>query len=351
MENKNIETVDSTSKSIDETQYTVTLLFSYFAGGLGIHRLLNGKKVSGMIMMLLSIVILPLFLILLTVGLINDSKILWITGLLSIPVIFVLIIWVISDFFTIISGKFKNSNNEEVKSGKSFFRCFANIIVILVIIFNLIISSVSSMFLADPINKAFQSYLDGEFDLRPTVVVDKDVEALNQNMSQLSNCLYLEDKEVKEFEDYDSIIDPITAHFEELGYKPKVNKRQNNIIFSKNENNVISEFGIDLKKTSEGYKMDRCYLNITNDLDAIYTVSLDEKSSKKTKSYYVMVYDGDQINVLGSYVLADDEFELYEIIPSGKTEYDAENDEYQIVKELNDLIDKLTEEEEDIFDY
>lgn len=104
-------TVDDEEKEIiyDNQQYNVTLLFAVFAGSLGIHRFINGKFNSGLLMLF-------------TFGGCG--------------------IWTFIDVCTIMSGSFTNADDKIICYEGKFKENFVNIIAIFIFVINIVFSLV-----------------------------------------------------------------------------------------------------------------------------------------------------------------------------------------------------------------
>ncbi len=93
----------------DETNYHLTLLLCFFLGWLGVHRFINGKIGTGILMFL-------------TFGGCG--------------------VWILIDLIMILCGAFKNSKGQNVKVNKPFFKIWSNVVVIVLIILQVIVQVV-----------------------------------------------------------------------------------------------------------------------------------------------------------------------------------------------------------------
>ena len=119
MENKEL--------NVAHKDYDFTVLTCLFAGTFGLHRLLNGRFVSGGI--LFGITVFSLLLALVPI-----------IGFFGIIMLMFTMVWAIIDLLLISTNNFKNKKNEIIGYHGNYFKNQANIVVIIVIAITTIVA-------------------------------------------------------------------------------------------------------------------------------------------------------------------------------------------------------------------
>lgn len=128
--NTNQSYQNSSEPEVDGSKYHLTLLTCWFLGYFGVHRFVNGKVGTGLLMLF-------------TCGGCG--------------------IWTLVDFIFIITGNFKNIEGEKIVSGKPFIKTWSNIFVIVSYIISIILYFVFYGMLFKYIDESYDE-LSEEFD-------------------------------------------------------------------------------------------------------------------------------------------------------------------------------------------
>lgn len=330
--------------------YHRTLLLAFFLGAFGVHRFINGKKISGVIMLVSTITIPPCFMIALAFAYdgketVESVPLMIVTTLLFL-LLFSLWLWVSADVVVIMSGNFTDWNNEEkIHSGKNFFLTWSNYIVLLVVYSMVAVFFVESL-----------TFEDSAGDTKTVVEEKEDKEIGNKYLSSIEDCIVGSHFEFESYSDFDET----NQYLENLGYdlSKQPTYTQGSIYrFTKDFDKGLITLTMVVKELDDTIDVSYCNFTSTNNEndDSLYTIVSDVMYD----SNILMVTGLESVSnntgyYAGKYLIDKEEFELeyldnindYELeaVP-----YDTKIDERGIIDTFQYYIGKYIEEYNNIF--
>ncbi len=346
-------------KKGDDGNYVVTLLLCYFLGMFGAHRIYNGRKVSGFIMLVMQILFIILagtmFGVTGAKAVDGDATVGIAALLFTLFFVLCLItpIWAFVDLIIIFCGKFKNATGAYVKSSKSFLKTWVNYVVIGLMVMSLITNVI--------INKTISSFFDFESDVTVSEEEadkeDKDDKKgssskKNDSVEILKECVSDDSFSDIEVDDRDEFEEDLEEFFDDLDYDMNIMKESyiDVISFSKEDGDFEYEFSIafdDEEETEISYcTYDVSYFDFS---EGGHSMMLEMYDEDEINVYYSFE-DGDtEYTVSGEYDIENEEYELvvYEEFDFDTEEdYDVEDDKFDVMDDLNEGVEKYFEEYE-----
>lgn len=351
-EKNNVEDITfDVNSNIDESndnfQYNATVLFVFLQGMFGIHRLINGKMKSGTFMLITSSIIVPIFSILYIYGFFTENVALMLTGLIYIPFVFAVDIMALVDLVMVITGSFKDKNNVPIKSSGPFMKNWVHVFIISYFVYTMIISFVVGIGTAVFIGNNFEDYFDIEYEYTEQISYDNSETAIDA----INSCLYEDELSDTEFESVDSFKESVSGYFNDKGYTVEDDKElPNSLIITKEAEDITYALTVTFESVNDKKKISFCGMFAVETIDDVeYTIDQTPNAFSESKGleYFIMVlFEDRQTMVNGQYFYDEERYELSEILTG---DYDVEKDEKDIVENLENLIDKLKEEGDFIF--
>lgn len=137
--------------AVKSSQYHLTLLLCFFVGSFGIHRIINKKVISGVVMLVYSMISITM-LIIMFVKLISSVTVYYtlftfgnnIFVIIILAIALVPVIWRFADLIFIMTGNFKDGETKiPIKSGKPFLKTWSNYLVIGLVILQSILYAIN----------------------------------------------------------------------------------------------------------------------------------------------------------------------------------------------------------------
>ncbi len=323
------------NKEVDETKYNLILVLAGLAGRLGMHRLVTGKVISGIIMMLTTFIYTIMFLVMF-LQVIRDTSIdeytdeqYMVVGLVFIVIILMYLsnsIWLAIDRLMIMTGNFKDSRTKKnIASGKPFFSVWSNIFVLLNSIVKTILIVVCIFWIfvySDSENETFNDYINEEGSIA--------------NEDLLSECLF-NVYGIEKSEDVD-VLNVFEQFFTSQGYKSDDMVEDYMPLYYKDAGDYTYLFNINTTRSDVS-----CILGVSKDKGENYL----DVSSYIYEDEATIYYLTDNSYVTGNYNIKSETFELEYIkdVNSFETEpYDENIDELNIMDEINKAVELYIEE-------
>ncbi|MFV0424011.1 MAG: NINE protein [Bacilli bacterium] len=350
------------SDNKNNSNYHLTVLMAFFFGQLGIHRLINGKVISGVLMLVLTLVTslpLAIFLIVAANSIGDGSILLIITFFVLFIVALAVPIWKLVDLIMIMAGKFKNGKTGEyVKSEKSFFKTWSNILVLVLIVLSMIFGMIGAVVASININ-----FTDNTLEeIYPDDEDDEDNENngildIDDYLQELESCV-LESGDYTyegfEVEDTREFGDALEDYFEYNNYI--MDTYLNTMYFTRIDGDITHEFIISLEGDTEveGCTSTTSYSEYNGDDFTFGMVEYDAYYGYDMISVYFNVSNDDsEITVSGEYNIENGTYDLltYEGFNFDSEEkYDENIDEYGIIDIADELVGMYLDEHNVIFD-
>ncbi len=363
------------NENVSESSYSVTAILCFFLGIFGAHRLYNGRKASGITMLVINLILVVVFIILfgmmlsevLTDG--DEFKLGIIAMLMFLILLIISIfrIWSFIDLIIILCGKFKNNSGEYVRSKKPFFKTGANYIIIILLVLSMIVGLIIGFASYSIFSESYAQVLaDGALveemndEVSEIVLNNKERkaerESKNDSVDTLEECLSVSNYD-EVLNDREEFVDELDQYLESLGYDKKefYSDGSDRLLFSRKD-----DFGYSYKLNiafGEGEASDiisSCYFKVDyegfEESDRHNYSSVESKNEGVVEIYHAFEDDEDKYTVNGNYEVDSSDFNitLYENLEyEDAFEYDTDYDLYDIM-EIIDIIIMVYFEEYDV---
>lgn len=361
--NSTYEDFKDDTKEVNEWRYHLTVILTYMFGLFGVHRIINNKKISGIAMLVLTLIsytillvssVKILNLILTEFNIINIDDIAgktipyMILMIIGVVVLSAVSIWCFVDLIMIMSGVFKDGKTKKkIVSGKPFIKTWSNILILVLVIASIIYSvtinvivqtSLKDVLLSDRFDIS-DDYSDSDYDNDNDYEVNED--------GDISSCIY--DGDYVDFGRNENIREESIQFLESKGYAV-----------------VESEYSIfEFSKEVNGYELDgfasswedddvaSCSLSITSwdDDFNLYTITTNDFGYDGL--FIIISVNSNYIS--GTYDVDNKEYELYltenilEEVPE-ESPYDVNVDELGIMSKTNEMLEIFISELENLKD-
>lgn len=333
-----IENSHKNNKTItNEVQYHKTLLIACFLGIFGIHRIISKRTISGLAMLLLSLIsITIIFLVRLKYDFSSIVRpiyysIIYVQATFSI---WVLSVWRVVDIILIMSGRFKvEKGKSRLRSGKTFFRTWSNILVIIIMMISIIFNVINI--------RVITSYL---IEAGVNIVHVEDPYA--DYVKTFAECFQKD--EFFYSGDIDNFVDESERFLIEKDY-----------LVESDESGIVGTKEVTVGEEEVQLQLEILHFKPYNDVHACYIDLEMADGIKISNNFYtnlIVEFDYNGANIKGSYNVKDEKYDLYynedcKLFCENYVEYDLKEDELEIKKLLDQLMEIYLNEIESFMEF
>lgn len=333
----------------DIVWYNVTLLVCYFLGLLGVHRIINRRILTGILMFVISVsavVLMQMY--------IEFNSVIFIV--LSVLLFLGAITWWVVDNILIMIGKFKvGKPRKQLISGKKFSMVVTNVIIVILLVISLIamlISLFNAVVYAVFYNEVLTNLdFQEKFEEQETVVSQ---EYESKDLSSLKKCV---DGMIEEVYNRESFEHDLEEELPKLGYELSEDViGENEIGYEKFQDEYFYGLTMNFGRVNTRNLMD-CSLNVSymqddyldNNFDLYTTATKNRRGEVKVT--VLTSINGEEIYLSGEYLAVNDTYYLQYKINSDSNfqTYNIEEDKFNIMQYVTSSTEKANEEYEKLF--